>query len=117
MPTDIEIHNQTLADSAGVDTPFSKFTWKGNDYSCVFKVVESAFMDQGGAVVMDALTLTVFESMPVPGVRRHDTIIFPATSSLDIDLDVPQRSWVVESITHASNANPQLVCYAKTRGN
>jgi hypothetical protein len=120
MPTDSEVHNQTLQTlqtQNGEDLPFSKFTWKGNDYSCVFQVVEQTFIDQGGGVVLDMLTLQVFENMPVPGVRKHDEIIFPATSSLDLNLDVPQKAWRVETITHASQANPKIVCYAKTRGN
>lgn len=94
----------TVSGSLSIAGPVPFFTWKGTTYSCNAKLHKQKFLDQGGAVIQDVLTLTLLEDMGTPGPQVFDMVNY---------FDLNMRIQIVEI---ASGKYPTLICWNPARG-
>lgn len=90
--------------SDGLNVP--TFTWKGKEYPCIPLWNEQSYLNQGGQIPLDDLTLQVlwseFTGGPLPQVK--DMVIFQ------------ERQFRIEVITHTPGDYVRFICYDPARG-
>src|SRR5437899_2335824 len=89
------------------------FTWKGSAYPCIFSWNEQSYLNQGGQIPLDDLTLQVLRSEfgtgPIPQLK--DSVFFT-----DDILNVPPKEFIIELVTHTPGNYIKLICHDPARG-
>jgi len=92
-------------DTGEIDSS-SKFTWRGNDYPCIGVWNETGFMNAGGIVPLDDLTIQVlkseFDGGPLP--QRLDSVTFQG------------KVFRIEIIQHSPGDYIKYTCYDPAKG-
>jgi len=84
-------------------TTWPVFTWKGNDYQCVFKLVDQELLEAGGQKLQGYLVIEPLQAMdPIPNVK--DRITFE------------DKDWIIEIIERNFGKPPKLTCFDPARG-
>lgn len=95
--------------SGAVDSP--TFNWKGNDYICTFKFTEGEWLDEGGFVPQDALTLQVLRAvLPDPGPQKLDLVTFFTKGMVE------PKQYRIHGISRTPGLYVIFQCYDKDRG-
>jgi hypothetical protein len=83
------------------------FSWKNGSYPCIFNWNEQSYLNQGGQIPLDELTLQVlrseFNEGPIPQLK--DTVVFT-----DDPANTPEREFVIELVQRTPGNYLKLVC-------